>query len=119
MSQGQPVYVADLADRLAELESNGLRRRLRMVDGAQGPRVVLDGKRVSLGEVEACIESYELVHRARAQLINDPLGGPMVVAQVVLKGADDPDPEEIIDHCARNLSPFKVPRRITFVSSLG
>jgi 8-amino-7-oxononanoate synthase len=38
----------DLAERLDELESNGLRRRLRLVEGPQGPRVVLDGRPVLL-----------------------------------------------------------------------
>ena len=38
----------DLAERLAELESNGLRRRLRLVEGPQGPRVLLDGREVLL-----------------------------------------------------------------------
>ena len=38
----------ELRNRLAELESNGLRRRLRLIDGAQGPRVLLDGKPVLL-----------------------------------------------------------------------
>ena len=40
------------------------------------------------------------------------MAGAMVVARVVMKqkcGA-----EEIIDHCARNLAPYKVPRRIEF-----
>jgi 8-amino-7-oxononanoate synthase len=36
----------DLDQRLAELESSGLRRRLRIVEGAQGPRVLLDGEEV-------------------------------------------------------------------------
>jgi 8-amino-7-oxononanoate synthase len=34
----------DLNERLAELESSGLRRRLRLIDGPQGPRVLLDGR---------------------------------------------------------------------------
>ncbi len=92
-------------------------RRIRL-QGREDDVVVLDGKRVSLGEVEACLETHDEVSRARAQLFSDPLGGPMVVAKVVLNGQDEPDPEQIIDHCARNLSPFKVPRRITYVSSL-
>ena len=40
----------------------------------------------------------------------------MVVARVVTKqkcGA-----EEIIDHCARNLAPYKVPRRIEFCEAI-
>jgi 8-amino-7-oxononanoate synthase len=38
----------DLAQRLDELESEGLRRRLRAVDGPQGPEVQLDGRPVLL-----------------------------------------------------------------------
>jgi 8-amino-7-oxononanoate synthase len=38
----------DLEERLAELESSGLRRRLRLIEGPQGPRVLLDGRPVLL-----------------------------------------------------------------------
>jgi glycine C-acetyltransferase/8-amino-7-oxononanoate synthase len=40
--------VLDVDDRLAELEDLGLYRRMRMVSGPQGPRVVLDGRPVLL-----------------------------------------------------------------------
>jgi glycine C-acetyltransferase/8-amino-7-oxononanoate synthase len=40
--------VSEIEERLAELQRLGLRRRLRMVSGPQGPRVVLDGKPVML-----------------------------------------------------------------------
>jgi 8-amino-7-oxononanoate synthase len=40
--------VLDLEERLAELESSGLRRRLRLIDGLQGPQVTLDGRPVLL-----------------------------------------------------------------------
>jgi glycine C-acetyltransferase/8-amino-7-oxononanoate synthase len=40
--------VSEIEGRLAELEQLGLDRRLRMVSGPQGPRVVLDGKPVLL-----------------------------------------------------------------------
>ena len=36
----------DIEERLAELQSSGLRRRLRLVEGPQGPEVVLDGRPV-------------------------------------------------------------------------
>ena len=39
----------------------------------------------------------------------------MVVARVVR--ASKCRAEEIIDHCARNLAPYKVPRRIEFCES--
>jgi 8-amino-7-oxononanoate synthase len=40
--------VLDFAERLDELEASGLRRRLRLIDGPQGPRVLLDGQPVLL-----------------------------------------------------------------------
>jgi 8-amino-7-oxononanoate synthase len=40
--------VVDPAERLAELRRSGLHRRLRLVEGAQGPRVTLDGADVLL-----------------------------------------------------------------------
>jgi 8-amino-7-oxononanoate synthase len=40
--------VLDIEQRLAELEASGLRRRLRIVEGPQGPQVVLDGQPVLL-----------------------------------------------------------------------
>src|SRR3954463_9908799 len=38
----------DLQQRLDELKATGLHRRMRMVSGPQGPRVVLDGRPVLL-----------------------------------------------------------------------
>jgi 8-amino-7-oxononanoate synthase len=40
--------VLDFSERLAELESSGLRRRLRLIEGPQGPEVLLDGRPVLL-----------------------------------------------------------------------
>jgi 8-amino-7-oxononanoate synthase len=40
--------MSEIAERLAELSELGLYRRLRMVSGPQGPRVVLDGRPVLL-----------------------------------------------------------------------
>ena len=40
--------MSEIEDRLAEIRSRGLYRRLRVVSGPQGPRVLLDGKPVLL-----------------------------------------------------------------------
>jgi 8-amino-7-oxononanoate synthase len=40
--------MSDVAERLAELRESGLHRRLRLVEGPQGPRVLLDGRQVLL-----------------------------------------------------------------------
>ena len=40
--------MSDIEERLAEIESKGLLRRMRMISGPQGPRVLLDGRPVLL-----------------------------------------------------------------------
>jgi long-chain acyl-CoA synthetase len=80
--------------------------------GREDHLVKVDGKRVALGEVETCLQSYSKVQNAKVRVITDPLGGPMMVASVVVLGKCGA--EEIIDHCAKNLAPYKVPRRIEF-----
>src|SRR5262249_27173877 len=98
---------------LARIDKSG---RLYL-DGREDDLVKVDGKRVALGEVEGCLESFPKVKQAQALVITDPLGGPMVVAKVV--AAAKCQAEEIIDHCAKNLAPYKVPRRIEFCERLG
>jgi long-chain acyl-CoA synthetase len=89
------------------------------LSGREDQLVKVDGKRVALGEVQECLESFPTVEQARVRVITDPLGGPMVVASVVVMGKGGPSiAEEIIDHCAKNLAPYKVPRRIEFCESL-
>jgi long-chain acyl-CoA synthetase len=84
--------------------------------GREDDLVKVEGKRVALGEVEGCLESFPKVKEARARLESDPLNGAMVVAKVVATGKVKA--EEIIDHCARNLAPYKVPRRIELVERI-
>ncbi len=84
--------------------------------GREDDLVKVEGKRVALGEVEGCLESFAKVKAAKARVITDPLGGPMVVARVVV--VSKCGAEEIIDHCAKNLASYKVPRRIEFSEAL-
>ncbi len=97
---------------LGKVDKNG---RL-CITGREDDVVKVDGKRVALGEVEGCLEAFAKIKAAQATVVMDPMVGSMVVARVVMKqkcGA-----EEIIDHCARNLAPYKVPRRIEFVEAI-
>lgn len=84
--------------------------------GREDDLVKVEGKRVALGEVEGCLESYPKVRAAQARVFVDEHGSAMVVASVVCSSRCPA--EEIIDHCARNLAPYKVPRRIEFLSNL-
>ena len=97
---------------LGQLDKNG---RLT-ITGREDDLVKVDGKRVALGEVEGCLEAFPKIKAAQARVITDDLGGPMVVARVVR--ASMCRAEDIIDHCARNLAPYKVPRQIEFCESI-
>ena len=72
----------------------------------------VDGKRMALSEVADCLETFPQVKAAKVRIVTDEQGGPMVVAQVVRAGTCKA--EDLIDHCARNLAPYKVPRQIEF-----
>jgi long-chain acyl-CoA synthetase len=86
------------------------------INGREDDLVKVDGKRVALGEVEGCLEAFPKVKAAQARVVTDDLGGPMVIARVVRAGVCRA--EDIIDHCARNLAPYKVPRQIEFCEAL-
>jgi len=84
--------------------------------GREDDVVKVDGKRVALGEVEGCLEAFPKIKAAQATVVTDPMAGAVVVARVVMK--QKCAAEEIIDHCARNLAPYKVPRRIEFCETI-
>jgi acyl-CoA synthetase (AMP-forming)/AMP-acid ligase II len=84
--------------------------------GREDDLVKVDGKRVALGEVAACLESFTKVREAEARVVLDELGAQLVVARVVASPGCRSD--ELIDHCSRNLAPHKVPRQIEFCESL-
>lgn len=88
-----------------------------VLTGREDDLVEIDGRRVALGEVEGCLEGFAKVRAAQARVIIDELGGPRVVARVVR--SERCAPKELIDHCARNLAPYKVPRQIEFCESLS
>jgi acyl-coenzyme A synthetase/AMP-(fatty) acid ligase len=84
--------------------------------GREDDVVKVDGKRVALGEVAGCLESFAKVKAAEARVVVDDFTGSIVVARVVVAGVCRA--EELIDHCARHLAPYKVPRQIEFCDKL-
>jgi acyl-CoA synthetase (AMP-forming)/AMP-acid ligase II len=97
---------------LGKLDKTG---RLQLT-GREDDVVKVDGKRVALSEVEGCLETFPKIKAAQATVVTDPMAGAMVIARVVTKQKSTA--EEIIDHCARNLAPYKVPRRIEFCEAI-
>jgi long-chain acyl-CoA synthetase len=87
-----------------------------VLSGREDDLVKIDGRRVALGEVEGCLEAFAHVRAAQARVEIDDFAGPRVVARVVRDGRCRA--EDLIDHCARNLAPYKVPRAIEFCEEL-
>jgi long-chain acyl-CoA synthetase len=88
-----------------------------VLTGREDDLVKVDGRRVALGEVEGCLEAFAHVRAAQARVEIDDFAGPRVVARVVRDGRCRA--EDLIDHCARNLAPYKVPRAIEFCEDLA
>jgi long-chain acyl-CoA synthetase len=84
--------------------------------GREDDLVDIDGQRVALGEVESCLETFSDVQEAQVHVSWNDLAGPIVVARVVC--GKRPSTESLINHCARNLAPHKVPREIQFCEQL-
>jgi len=117
-SDGIPIGGADGEAWFRTGDLGRLDRSGRLtISGREDDLVKVDGKRLALGEVEGCLEAFPKVKAAQARIVTDDLGGPMVVARVVRAGICKV--EDIIDHCARNLAPYKVPRQIEFCEALG
>ncbi len=94
--------MADVERRLAELESNGLYRSLRSVEGAQGPRIKLDGRDVLL----LCSNNYLGLAehprvRAAAAAAAEKFGAGAGAARLVSGNM------EIHSELERNLAKFK------------
>ncbi|MDZ4696234.1 MAG: class I adenylate-forming enzyme family protein [Deltaproteobacteria bacterium] len=84
--------------------------------GREDDLVDIDGQRVALGEVESCLETFSDVQEAEVHVTWNELAGPIVVARVVC--GKRPSAETLLNHCARNLAPHKVPREIVFCENL-
>jgi long-chain acyl-CoA synthetase len=88
-----------------------------LLTGREDDLVKVEGRRVALGEVEGCLEALAQVREAEVRVVMDEFGWPRVVARVVPSG--HVKPEELIDHCARMLAPYKVPRQIEITDHLA
>ena len=76
------------------------------------------GEKVYSLEVENALAAHAEVVEAAVVALADPDLGEAVAAAVVLKEPHRATPEELIAHCARHLSYFKVPRTIRIVTDL-
>lgn len=72
--------------------------------------VRVDRRSVALGEIESCLEGLSQVKAAQARVEYDDAGSTHIVVRVTPGGPCRPD--KMLDHCAKQLAPHKVPKRI-------
>jgi acyl-CoA synthetase (AMP-forming)/AMP-acid ligase II len=75
--------------------------------------VRVDRRAVALGEIESCLEGLSQVKAAQARVEYDDAGSTHIVVRVTPGGRCTPD--KMLDYCAKQLAPHKVPRRIEIV----
>ncbi len=76
------------------------------------------GENVYPAEVESVLHEHPAVADAAVVALPDERWGEVGVAAVVLAPGAAADEEELLEHCARRLARFKVPRGVRFVDEL-
>jgi acyl-coenzyme A synthetase/AMP-(fatty) acid ligase len=84
--------------------------RLHVKKHREDDIVRVDRRRVALGEIESCLESRSDVKAAQALVEYDDEGSTQIVVRITPGGRCKSS--VMLDHCARQLAPYKVPRRI-------
>jgi len=72
--------------------------------------VRVDRRRVALGEIESCLEALSDVKAAQAHVEYDDAGSSHIVVRITPGGRCKSS--VMLDHCAKQLAPHKVPKRI-------
>jgi o-succinylbenzoate---CoA ligase len=88
------------------------------VTGRKGDVIVTGGENVMPAEVEAVLVAHSAVEDAAVVGRPDPEWQEAVCALVVLTEGGEANEEELRSHCAATLAPYKVPKRVDFVSEL-
>lgn len=74
--------------------------------------IISGGYNVYASEVENCLNKHEHVQNSAVFGIPDETWGEAVCAVVVLTKGRDVHPKDLIDHCKKNLTHYKVPKKL-------
>jgi len=76
------------------------------------------GENISSFEVEEALSAHEAVQTVAVYGVQSELAEDEVMAMVVLRPGAQPRHEDLLDHCARRLPYFAVPRYVQFAESI-
>jgi O-succinylbenzoic acid--CoA ligase len=86
------------------------------VEGRKAETIISGGENVAPAEVEGVLESHPLVLEAGVFAGRDERWGEVVSAVVVAREGEQLQTEELRAHCARQLAPYKIPKRIVLAA---
>ncbi len=105
-------YTGDLATRTSD-------GTIRIVGRRSVDLIKTGGYKVGAGEIEACLLEHEQVGEVAVVGVSDEDLGQRIVAFVVPRDpAAPPDPKNLVDLVAGELTPHKRPREVRFVDAL-
>jgi O-succinylbenzoic acid--CoA ligase len=87
------------------------------VSGRKADTIVTGGENVAPSEVEAVLEAHPAVLEAAVLGRSDERWGEAVTAIVVLAPRAAVEEGTLREHCSARLAPYKVPKRVEFVSA--
>ena len=79
------------------------------------------GENIAAREVEAVLNAFDSVAESAVVPVNDEMRGEEIKAVIVWRDGvegSDREIEALLEHCRRNLAPFKVPRYIQVQDAL-
>jgi acyl-CoA synthetase (AMP-forming)/AMP-acid ligase II len=81
-------------------------------------KIISGGYNVYASEVENCLNKHDHVQNSAVFGIPDETWGEAVCAVVVLTKGRDVHPKDLIDHCKKNLTHYKVPKKLLIRDTL-
>ncbi len=80
--------------------------------------IVSGGENIASSEIERVLYEHESVVEAAVVGRPDDRWGEVPVAYVVVRAAATTTPEDLVEHCGRQLARFKVPKAVVLVDAL-
>ncbi len=80
--------------------------------------IISGGENISSLEIEKCLYGHPAVFECAVLAVPDEKWGEVPKALVVRAPGEAATAEQLLEHCRRNLAPFKCPHSVEFVESL-
>jgi acyl-CoA synthetase (AMP-forming)/AMP-acid ligase II len=88
------------------------------ITGREKNIIISGGQNICPEEVEACLNSHDMVKESKVMAEKDSVTGEIVVAQIVLNVKGQFERNKIVEHCKSHLANYKIPKKFYIVDEL-